>query len=175
MAKKQRKQKHTILIYCEGKHEYLFVGYLKKTFVNSEKYIELVEGQGGAPSRMIGKTARNPAEYDKRYVLLDLDQRKNEDKKQHEETAKNQGITLIWSDPCLEGLFLQILNGHSQMPDSKKYKNYFRKNYNSGQRKYDSINWKDLFPKEKLVSKKEEIGTLKQLIEIINNIGDGLV
>ena len=170
MTKKQRKQKHTILIYCEGKHDCLFVGYLKKTFVNSEKYIELIEGQGGGPSRMIGKTARNPAEYDKKYIFLDSDQ--GENKKKYEETAQEQNVTLIWSNPCLEGLFLRILNGHSQISDSQECKSQFKNKYNSGQRKYDSINWEELFPKEKLVSKKEKVSTLRELIEIMNNVGD---
>ena len=130
----------------------------------------MIEGQGGGPSRMIGKTARNPAEYDEKYIFLDLD--KGANKKKCEEMAKKHYIKLIWSDPCLEGLFFQILNGHSQMSDSQKCKSLFRKKHNSDQRNYDLAKLKKLFPKEKLVSKKEKIATLKKLIEIINNVGD---
>ena len=164
-----RKQKRVILVYCEGLHDHLFVQYLEQIFSNFGKRITLKKGQGGGLSWMIGKTARHSAEYDEKYVFLDLDTDKN--KAECEDIAQKQNITLIWSDPCLEGLFLQILNGHSQMPDSQKCKSEFRNKYNAGQRKYDSIKWEKLFPKEKLVAKKEKVETLKKLIEIVNNIG----
>ena len=166
-----RRQKRTIFIYCEGKTDYLFIQYLKIVFSSSSKRIKPKKRNGGGPSSMIRKIANNSAEeYDEKYIFLDLDQDKN--KEQCENDAKQKDITLIWSDPCLEGLFLQILNNNSQMPNSKKYKSYFKNKYNSGQDKYDLVKLKELFPKDKLISKKEKISTLSQLIEIINNIGD---
>ena len=173
MIKKKIKQKHTIFIYCEGQTDHSFIQYLINIFSNfEEKNIESKKGQGGGPSIMIRKTAREPGEYDERYIFLDVDQRENKDKKKCEDDARRQGIELIWSDPCLEGLLLQILNGHPQMSDSQKYKKYFKEEYNSNKRQYDSEMFERLFPKEKLVSKKEKIPTLKELIEIVNNIGD---
>ena len=167
---KKRKQKHTILIYCEGKADHLFIQYLKDIFASSKKNIKPKKGNGGDCFPMIQKTTREPGEYDERYIFLDLDQ--NKDKKKYEDTAKEKNITLIWSDPCLEGLFLQILNGYPQMSDSQKHKSHFKNEYNSGKGQYDPIMFERLFPKEKLVSKKLEVPTLNQLIQIINNIGD---
>ena len=176
MGKKKRK-KHTILIYCEGKYDYLFVQYLKGIFSSSSKRIKLKKGSGRGERLdwIIRKVAGGFAKYREKYIFLDLDQGKGKEKQKHEETAQKQSIILIWSDPCLEGLFLQILNGNSQMPDSQKCKNRFKNKYNSGQDRYDLVKLKKLFPKDKLISKKEEISTLHQLIEIINNVGDGLV
>ncbi len=167
---KKRKQKHTIFIYCEGKDDRLFIQHLKRAFASLKKSIESKKGGGGGPSWMIQKTTREPGEYDEKYIFLDLDQGK--DKEKHESDANKQNITLIWSTPCLEGLFLQILNGHPQMSDSQKYKNHFKKEYNSNKRQYDPTMFERLFPKEKLVSKKAKIPTLNQLIQIINSIGD---
>ena len=171
MANKKRKQ-YTILIYCEGENDYSFVQHLRSTFDSPNKRIKPKKGEGGGPPSMIQKAAKDPAKYREKYILLDLDKDKN--KEECEEMAKKHYIKLIWSDPCLEGLFLQILNGHSQMSDSQKCKSLFRKKHNSDQRNYDLAKLEKLFPKEKLVSKKEKIETLKRLIEIINNVGDRL-
>lgn len=164
MKQKSRKVRHTILIYCEGEQDSLFVQHLKRLFLGKNKRIKIRSGHGGGMDSMIAKATRQPGEYDEKYIFLDEDQQI--DKKEFKSKAKSKDITLIFSPLCLENLFLQILNGHPQMLNSKKCKSFFQEKYSY--KKYSRGMMEKLFPKKLLNDRKKGIPALKTLIQIIS-------
>lgn len=173
MKRKYRKQRKTVLIYCEGKTEKIFVKYLQTLFAYKVKMknrrIKIKEGYGGSPLHLIYKVKNDPAIYKDKYIILDKDKKKEGEINNLEDTAKKHDIQLLWSVPCLEGLFLKILrddfNEHSF--SSVKCKSLFKHEYNKEQDQWDKNLLEKCFPKEKLNVKRKTIPILEKMIHIM--------
>ena len=173
MKRKHRKQRETVLIYCEGKTEKIFVKYLQALFASKanmkNRRVKITEGHGGSPFYLVHKVKNNPASYKDKYIILDKDKKKEGEINNLEKTAKKYDIQLLWSVPCLEGLFLKILrddfNEHSF--DSVKCKSLFKNEYNKGQDHWDKSLLEKCFPKKKLNVKKKTILVLEKMIQIM--------
>ena len=169
MKRKQRRQRQTVLIYCEGKTEKIFVKYLQTLFASKAKInkrIKIKEGSGGSPLYLINKVKSEPASYNDKYIILDKDEKNRTEIKKFEETAKQNDIQLLWSVPCLEGLFLKILENNFPL-NSAKCKSLFKNKYNNGQKHWDNNLLAKYFPKTKLNVKKKTIPVLKKIIQIM--------
>ena len=173
MKRQQRKQRQTILIYCEGKTEKIFVKYLYALFTSEtqlkNRRIKIKEGDGGGPLHLINKVKNDPASYSDKYIFLDMDKKSKIEIKNLEETARKNHIELIWSVPCLEGLFLKILkdNFNEKSFDSARCKSLFKNEYNKGQDSWDKDLLEKYFSKMRLNTKKRTIPILKKIIHII--------
>ena len=124
--KKLRQVKHTIFIYCEGKTDYLFVQHLKKLYSSHRtKKITLKKGTGGELSTFLSDVVKNAQvrDYDEKYILLDSDSKTEQELKELEKThlkAETKEIQLIWQKPCLEGVFLRILEDYQLLKEQSK-------------------------------------------------------
>ena len=166
-----KRQKHTIFIYCEGKTDKLFAQHLKKLYINrGTKKINLKEGTGGDFFTFITEILKNPDSIgcNEKYILLDTNGKKSEELKESESKSEEHDISLIWQKPCLEGVFLRILEPKTSLTNktSKQCKDIFYKKYIKHP-PLTTAKLENLFPKDKLNKKRKDIPELDQLITIM--------
>ena len=109
---------------------------------------------------------RGDIRYNYSFILLDTD-------REWTQTLKNKAakkhIELIGNSPCLEGLFLCILdpkNNYSNHP-SNECKKQFQNNYLHENRTVTDIDCKRLFTKVIIDSARAKIKTINRIIEIV--------
>ena len=123
MAKKRKihhSKKTTLIIVGEGLHEKAFLTHMKNLYSqrDSGQTVKIDTGNGGSPHDIIKGTIKKISHlaYDRKFILMDSDvEITNSDLNE----AKNQGITVLLSEPiCLEGMLLEILG--ESVPNSAK-------------------------------------------------------
>ncbi|POE11000.1 hypothetical protein BV921_08150 [Pectobacterium odoriferum] len=111
MTKKKivrRSVRKTLLLVGEGYAEKAFLSHLKSLFSNGTFKVSTVTAGGKGPEHVITHaiSCKKCDGYDFVIVLLDTDLPWP---KSHIRSALSAGINLIGSEPCLEGLLLDIL------------------------------------------------------------------
>lgn len=111
MAKKKtmrRSINKTLLLVGEGHAEKAFLSHLKSLFSNGTFKVSVVTAGGKGPEHVITHaiSCKRCDGYDYVIVLLDTDLAWP---KKYIQNALNSGINLVGSEPCLEGLLLDIL------------------------------------------------------------------
>lgn len=163
---KRRQANKTLLIFGEGFSEEIFLKYLRSIYsFNKNVAITIKRGKGGTPYNVVLDANKLPGAFDKKIVIIDNDKSKTEIQKARS-IAKEKNIELIENTPCLEALFIAILD--------KKYNqnsNWFKHKFESkylDKKKRDELNeYLKLFPQKLLDKKKNEIPELKKLISIM--------
>ncbi|EKE69145.1 hypothetical protein B3C1_15889 [Gallaecimonas xiamenensis 3-C-1] len=111
MAFQRRKRfiKETLLLVGEGFSEKAFLSLLKTYFSNGNYKISVVTAKGKGPSNVIDHAISTKRHNGHNYclALLDTDLPWPKSKVQN---AEKEGVTLVPSTPCLEGLILKIMN-----------------------------------------------------------------
>lgn len=152
MKKRRIKQRKTLLIVGEGDTEVAFLNYLKRLYCQGDNTVKVTvkNAYGKGPEHVLEHAQRcqRSVAYDKVAVFLDTDiPWTNELLRQ----AKKHEIMLIGNTPCIEGLFLRLLN--KLVPDrSEDCKTRIKKILNKNLLLADAYeNWclKDLLEKEK--------------------------
>ncbi|WP_027710548.1 RloB domain-containing protein [Dickeya chrysanthemi] len=120
MAKKKdarRSINKTLLLVGEGYAEKAFLSHLKSLFSNGKFKVSVVTAGGKGPEHVITHaiSCKKCDGYDFVIVLLDTDLVWP---KKHVQRAMGAGINLIGSDPCLEGLLLEIIG--KEKPESNR-------------------------------------------------------
>jgi len=165
--KTYRKTKKTILIVGEGATEKAFLRYLKELYITRDMDIAVnVEcGFGGSPRNVVEKAIRlcGSRDYDKCFVLIDADIPLNANKKLLAHMKKRPETEVLKSTPCIEGLFLTILD-HDGNISSDKCKSFFESTYLTSDRKTDKRAYKRLFPKKMLNKKRYFITELDNIL-----------
>jgi hypothetical protein len=112
-----RSARSTLLLVGEGKTEKVFLKYLCSLYCNNGEGVAatIKQARGKGPENVIGKTARYAQNngYDRHVALLDKDIPWSE---KIVKFARQKRIDLVESNPCIEGLFLSIMN--KSVPDS---------------------------------------------------------
>lgn len=105
-----RQTKLTVLAYGEGEDEKIFLrqlvaSYCRKNLVS----VQTGSGGGGSPESVFAKAvqARRGEKRDIEYILLDTDKPWSPEMVKR---AEEESIELIGNSPCLEVLFLEILD-----------------------------------------------------------------
>lgn len=111
MAKKKavrRSINKTLLLVGEGYAEKAFLSHLKSLFSNGKFKVTVITAGGKGPEHIITHaiSCKNCDGYDFVIVLLDTDLCWP---KVHKERAISAGINLVGSQPCLEGLLLDVI------------------------------------------------------------------
>ncbi|WP_114196265.1 RloB domain-containing protein [Edaphovirga cremea] len=111
MAKKKivrRSISKTLLLVGEGHAEKAFLSHLKSLFSNGTFKVSIVTAGGKGPEHIITHaiSCKKCDGYDFVIVLLDTDLQWP---KKYIQDALKVGINLVGSEPCLEGLLLDIL------------------------------------------------------------------
>lgn len=170
--KPTRNTKTTILIVGEGPTEKAFLQYLKELYVARDfGFTVKVEcGSGGAPCSVVQKAIRlrGSRAYDKCYVLFDTDRPLETDYKLSDRMNKRPRIEVLKATPCIEGLFLAILEhpGFSQASAaSDDCKRDFHADYISEEKKMDKRSYVAKFPKTMLDGRRAQVSELDLILK----------
>lgn len=165
--KKRRQAKRTLLVLGEGLGEKVFLDHLKALYSYDNNIdIKIIRGKGGSADRIVADTDKIPGDYDRKVVVLDNDKAEAEMKKARQD-AKKKGIELIENTPCLEHMFLLILDKKANGKNSTWCKNEFESNYIREEKRGDKNECQKLFPKELLEEQRLKIPELDRLISLM--------
>ena len=168
--KRNRRQiKHTVLAVGEGNTEKAFLKYLKSLYGRryDEISIKVESTQGGSPKTIIYQVVKmHPERYDTAFLLLDT-QPAWPDKS--DSNAKESNLDLIGSVPCVEGLFLTILNprkewGHTSPAECKRI---FERKYIGRSNKFHEENYYRVFPKDLLEKARNRVPALDKILKLM--------
>ncbi|MBN2755062.1 MAG: RloB domain-containing protein [Candidatus Goldbacteria bacterium] len=162
----QRTVKTTVLLVGEGNTEYAFLSYLKGLYIDrgSLKSVKIENAHGGSPDCIIHRTIKlNPADYDFSYVVLDPDRPFEEEGT--ELKVRKKKLQLIMPKPCIEALFLRILNQANIPPSTPECKRLFR-NFLLDDEKTDKTKYQKIFSKEMVEERSNTLDELKQILNI---------
>ena len=124
-------KKNTLYAFGEGETEKAFLRYIKILYSGNNIKITVRDLAGGCPDDMIDKAVRiiKHGSYDKKFVLLDKEECKGITISSEAKTkAKENELDIIDLEPCVEGLFLLILEkteGAIKTMSAKQCKNEF--------------------------------------------------
>jgi len=108
--KRPTKAKTTVLIIGEGSDDKAFLSHLNRLYNSrySNVKITIKDAHGGGPPQIIDCAIRQSmiGAYDIKAILMDTDITLT---KENNDNIKEHSLIVIGSDPCLEGLLLDIL------------------------------------------------------------------
>ena len=130
--------------------------------------VTIDSGNGGGPEQLIkkvkGKLERRG--FDNCVVMMDTDLPWPELPKKTNGTR----IHYVGSDPCIEGVFLKLLNDpnfHSVQHSCQKCKHFFHKKYLRKNEKYDKRNYYKIFKKQPLLKGLYKIPDFARLLDLM--------
>lgn len=151
----------TLLIVCEGSTDEYFLNYLKELYYAKNKYYTIkIQNEYGGGNILKYFNQSKSYRFNQNLILMDTD-RNFPTKNKLKRKAHIIGMT-----PCLEGMFLQILqkeisNGSNAC--KKGWANYTKKDIKDIA-KITSEDYKEYLPKEKLDGARERIPALQKLL-----------
>lgn len=170
----QRRTKIAILLVGEGPTERAFLRYIQEIYISRDSDIAVkVEcGFGGSPNCVIERAMRLRAnrEYDRCFVVIDEDRLGEVDDKLRKRMKTRPPIGILPVKPCIEGLFLAILNHNnfSQATATSDFcKREFERSYLSIDRKTDYRSYSRYFPKMVLDLQRGSIIQLDAILKAI--------
>jgi MinD superfamily P-loop ATPase len=162
--KKRRSASKTLFMLGEGFSDGIFLRHLRKLYsFNSGYAISIKNGKGGDAKSIVTEAIRTLGAFDKKIVVLDNDKSVDE-MNEARRIAKRKKITLIENTPCLESLFLSILDKKPINKNSNWCKKKFESKYLNKNKRSEPIEYDKLFPKDLLDSKRSSISELDRLI-----------
>lgn len=166
----------TILVVCEGLTEKIFVEYIRGIYSEGKAKVRVISADGKGPDNVIkhAMTIFKQDGYNHCCALLDLDLPWPP---KLVKAAKAKKIVLIGSNPCIEGLFLDILSNKVPI-DSLNCKHQFNTKKIGDNSIITKAILSKIFTKEILESRRENIKALNDLLrcmegEINEVIKDG--
>ncbi len=164
--------KTTILIVGEGPTDKAFLQYIKQLYINRESdfAVKIECGSGGDPKSVVQKTVRlrSSRSYDKCFVLFDADRPLNTDRKLEQRMRKKPPIQILKATPCIEGLFLAILqhpNFSQSSAPSSMCKREVETRYISADKKTDKRSYAAKFSQEVLENRRRIIPELDAILK----------
>lgn len=117
-------QRKPIFIGCEGESEQGYAGFLQDLIRDAELHVHLnIEVlSGGDPQSRIEQAVKRlkrqrqtRTNFNDKFVFLDTDQLALNADRAHRarQIAEANGITIIWQEPCFEGILLRHFAGRS--------------------------------------------------------------
>lgn len=166
--KKRRVAKETYLLCGEGRRDLIFLRHIKNLYSReNDLRITIVNANGGSIPTIINYVRRLLGGFSKRIVMLDIDKSEEEIQKGRK-IANDNGIILIENSPCLEMLFLLILDIKCSNLNSQQCKSKFEKETLAD--KDENIEqFNKMFPKKILDIKRVQIDNLDKIIRLIEN------
>lgn len=170
-ARKPSRPNQTVLAVGEGDTDVAFLKYLKSLYVRRECGIsvKVENAHGGGPESIIRSAVKlTPRNYDRAFVLLDKIPTCSATSIRK---ARQSHLDLIWSIPCVEGLYLAILErewnpaGHT----SAECKTRFEDNYLNEREKMIPEQYGRFFSYELLENLRLSIPELNKIILILTN------
>ena len=162
---KRRAILRTVLIVGEGACEVAFLNHLKTLFVKRGcgVTVKISNAKGKGSAHVVDfalKQSQNSA-YDDVAALLDTDDVWTDALKKH---AKKNKIKLVPSEPCVEGLLLEILD-EFKMDSSQHLK--AKMHLKLSRKETEATSYATLFTVELLEERKTKVASLNTLIQLM--------
>lgn len=163
----RRKQKQTVLIYCEGPHDMMFMKHLKKLYVTGDQsvHFEIKPGSGGAPSSVVLGASKVLGDFDVRIAKFDNDKGVKALEAAYD---MNADIRIAYCTPAIEATMLEILEPgknyrthNTQGCKRRLHGNYIAESDRMTPSKYD-----DLFSLDVLEAARTKHARLNRIIQI---------
>lgn len=164
-----RFERKTLLIFCEGEADQTFLRHLRSIYCANQKpsapKVSVKKGRGGSAHNLIIDAFRVPGLFTKRAVKLDSDRGKEEAEKA-KQTATSKKINLLFSNPCLEALLLQILDPKTKISSwsSSKCKSEFERRFIPKLKRTQTSVYRDIFTKEILDEARARLPELDEIV-----------
>lgn len=148
-------------------NEAVFLKHLKKLyFEEANLAITIRKGKGGDPVNIVLDAVKVVEDFNVRIILLDNDKSKKQMTEARELANKN-GVRLIENTPCLEHLFLLILNSKLISGKSLECKRRFELEYINRKQRRDLGEYDKYFAKGALDEKRNDIKILHDIIKVM--------
>lgn len=166
--KKKRQVNEMFLVFGEGSDDEIFLKHLKNLYHtrSSGIGIKICKGKGGTADGVVIDADKVQGAFKKRIVVLDNDKSEKEMTKARQE-AKNKNIELIENTPCLEYLFLLILDKKPNGKNSDWCKKKFESDCIDKKKRDESNEYAKIFTKKLLDAQRLKIPELDKLISIM--------
>jgi hypothetical protein len=167
--RKYRYARKTILFVGEGQTEKAFLDYVKSVYLTRDAGVSISvrPADGGSPEQMLNKAIRWKEGFDQTFILLDADIPLPW---QFMKKASSKKITVLLSDPCIEGEFLAVLQhaGFNKTGKSPEVcKRVFHQRYLSEDDKMDRDCYKRFFTRELFESSIINVDWLCKIVTIV--------
>lgn len=167
--RKPRQPNWTVLAIGEGETEKAFLQFLKGLYNKREDGISIKVNYagGGDPECVIDHAIKmNPKNYNRAFVLLDKDL---PCRQTYLKKARTNKLELIWCVPCIEGLFLKILEPafDASVKTTADCKRLFEGKYLSENEKLDPEKYARIFSFELFESRRMQVQELDQAIRFM--------
>lgn len=164
-----RPQRRTTFGFGEGEAEIVFIKHLQELYAPPRLATFRVRPAGGKnPDYILTKAirVRGNVPYDHSFILLDTDVEWSD---VLQAKARNEDFELIGNTPCIEGLFLSILNPGVEHAgrSSSACKREFEKTHLAAARIINDKDCQKLFAKAVLDKTRTRIANLHRLIQIM--------
>lgn len=167
--RKPRKPNWTVLAVGEGETEKAFLHFLKTRYSTRDDgiFIKILYAGGGGPECVIGHAIKmNPKNYDRAFVVLDKD---ISCRSSYLRKAKTHKLEIIWCVPCIEGLFLKLLEPalDPSVKSSADCKSIFEDKYLGEDEKLDPEKYAGIFSLALIESRRRQIQELDRIIKLM--------
>jgi hypothetical protein len=163
-----RKIRKTLLLVGEGKTEKAFLEHLCSLYCADRQGVAVTirNAYGGGPENVVDRAIRYSGNfsYDRVAVLMDTDRPWDDETRKR---AKKNNITLIGSEPCIEGMLLGILE--QAVPEgtsSKACKGIIQKKL-PNRDLTEKESYQPCFSRSTLESARSKIPALNRLLECL--------
>ncbi len=166
---KPRKPNWTVLAVGEGETEKAFLQFMKGQFNKRDDGISIrIHYAGGGDPECVIKHAikMNPKNYDRAFVLLDKDL---PCRPTYLKKAQTNKLELIWCVPCIEGLFLKIIDPAFDplVKSTNECKRLFADKYLNDDDKLDPRKYEIIFRYDFLENRKMQVQELELLVRFM--------
>lgn len=163
-ASKRKIVKKTVIIVGEGLTEKAFLEYLRQFYIkrNSGISVKIQAATGGSPESILKyiNGIIEQFDYDSKAILMDTDK---EWSLLLRKKAQQKKIKLIGSQPCIEGLILEILE-HNVPYESKSCKDACCKLFRG--KLTNKETYQEQLSFERIEQKRQGISTLNEILTL---------
>lgn len=169
--KKKRFAKQTLLIFCEGLEDCVFLKHVRALYSYDQNIsCKIIAGKGGNARSIVVEASKVPGDYTKRIVVLDNDKTLTEMQSARDQSTA-LGILLIENTRCLESLFLTILRDKQDFlqKTSSWCKKEFETAYIHRKKRDDRTLYMEIFPKAFMDRRRKKVPGLDILIRLFES------
>lgn len=166
----KRKIRKSRLLWGEGYEDKALFKHLQSNFQAANLHVHIGSGSGGSAKDVIDSAAREIGNFQKRLVVLDRDDKTENDIAKTIEYARKKKVDVHFVTPCLEAVILHVLNRSNKWKkkSSKMCKHEVESAHIARKKRTDQHSYAKL-TKAKILSAAKNNDELKLLTEYISN------
>lgn len=163
----RKKQKLTILVYCEGLHDMMFMKHLKKLYAKEEQHLhyEIRSGTGGAPVSTVRNAGKVLGDFNSRIAKFDNDKGESALSAAYDIAGS---IKIAYCTPAIEATMLEILEPGTSFKTrtTSSCKRRLHQHHMAERDRVNPSKYDEHFPIEKLETARLQNARVNRLIEI---------